>query len=123
MNHHAPPAAPAPGATNDEEYDLGGAEAVLAGTLALMTGHAQACCTGKREAMARKITANLQTLAQRGGCSPAFAAMLWNLQARWAQLSAALDAASTQGAERALPLQPAQPLRHALWMAAPEVLQ
>ena len=122
MNHHAPPVAPAAGAALEEEYDLSGAEAVLAGTLALMTGHAQASCTGQRAAMAHKITANLQTLARRRGGSPAFTAMLRNLQERWAQLYAALDAPSPQGAERAS-LQPAQPSRHALRMAAPKVLQ
>jgi hypothetical protein len=40
------------------------AEALLAGTLALMTGHAQACCEGQRALMAKKIIANLFMLSR-----------------------------------------------------------
>ncbi len=46
----------------DEEYSLPCAEALLAGTLTLMSGHMQACCDTHREAMGRKIIANLQLL-------------------------------------------------------------
>lgn len=98
----------------DEEYSLPCAEALLAGTLALMTGWAQACCDGHREPMARKIVANLQSLARLETLTPHFRTMLWSLQTRWAQQCAegrageALVAAET---------------RRALWHSAPEALQ
>ena len=58
---HAPdtPDTPTSGTHCDEEYSLPCAEALLAGTLALMTGYVQACCDSHRDAMGRKIAANL----------------------------------------------------------------
>ena len=55
---HAPHQ-PNAGSHADEEYSLPCAEALLAGTLALMTGYVQACCDSHRDAMGRKIAANL----------------------------------------------------------------
>src|SRR3989344_4516252 len=62
---HAPdmPDLPTSGAHCDEEYSLPCAEALLAGTLALMTGYVQACCDSHRDALRRKIAANLPLLA------------------------------------------------------------
>ena len=103
-----------PEANRDEEYSMPCMEALLAGTLALMTGYAQACCDSHREAMARKIVTNLEALSQAQALSPHFRTMLWNLQARWQpqglqeHASAALTAAEQ---------------RRALWLAAPEAVQ
>jgi hypothetical protein len=89
-------------------------EALLAGTLALMTGYAQACCDSHREAMARKIATNLESLAQAQALSPHFRTMLWNLLARWQPqgLQESATAALTAAEQR-----------RALWMKAPEALQ
>ena len=48
----------------DDEYIMAAADAVLAGTLALLTGHAQCACAQQRMMMARKIRSNLYLLAQ-----------------------------------------------------------
>jgi hypothetical protein len=95
--------------TADEEYSLPCAEALLAGTLALMTGHVQACCDNHRALMARKITANLAQLAEHPLLSPAFRAMLWNLRTRW-QLQLERDGALERPNE-------------SLWHASPAAMQ
>ena len=87
-------------ASTDEEYQMPCAEALLAGTLALMTGHVQACCDNHRELMAGKIVANLDQLSAHPLLSAAFRTMLWNLRTRWQlqceQQRAALPAQSDQ---------------------------
>ena len=102
MSH--PPAHPQPSAC-DEEYSLPCAEALLAGSLALMTGYAQAG-EPQREALGAKIAVNLQQLAGLGSLTPHFRTMLANLHERWA----------CQGGVAAH-----RP--RALWHAAPETLQ
>lgn len=67
----------------DEEYHLPCAEALLAGTLALMTGHAQACCDNNRQLMNAKIISNLSQLAEHALLSPQFRAALRSLRAHW----------------------------------------
>lgn len=109
-----------------EEYSLPCAEALLAGTLALMTGFAQACDAQHRDAMGRKIAANLQNLSQLESLTPHFRTMLWNLQARWAQpdlmpTSPAVGQGAVAAPER-VPRSPSEQ-RRALWHAAPDVLQ
>lgn len=68
---------------DEEEYVLPSAEAVLGATLALMTGHGQACCDGHRILMAKKILANLFYLSENPALSLPFKTMLWNLRERW----------------------------------------
>ena len=114
---HLPDTSPQ-SSTPDEEYSLPCAEALLAGTLALMTGHMQACCDTHRAAMGRKIVANLQMLGQMEVFTPHFRTMLWNLQGRWAQ----------QGAESVSQPAPREAVsaaeRHrALWLSAPDTVQ
>ncbi|HSW25229.1 MAG TPA: hypothetical protein VLJ62_20880, partial [Burkholderiaceae bacterium] len=46
------------------EFVLSHVEAVLAGTLALMTALAQGCCDEHRRAIRRKVIANLAELEQ-----------------------------------------------------------
>ncbi|MBO9678009.1 MAG: hypothetical protein J7556_07205 [Acidovorax sp.] len=112
MNTLPPPQQGA--AARDEEYSLPCAEALLAGTLALMTGWAQACCDSHREPMARKIVANLQNLAQLEALTPHFRTMLWSLQTRWVQQCTNVRAGEALVAAEA---------RRALWHSAPEALQ
>lgn len=69
--------------TGDQEYRLPCAEALLAGTLALMTGHAQACCEDRRRLMGARIVSQLDQLAQHGRLSPVFRAALANLRTHW----------------------------------------
>lgn len=97
----------APDATSDaghadEEYGMPCAEALLAGALALMTGHAQACCDGQRAHMAGKVADSLHLLSRHAGLSPDFRAMLRRLQRRWVP----------QEAGPAEPLLPPQTLWH-----------
>lgn len=107
----------------DEEYSLPCAEALLAGTLALMTGYVQACCDSHREAIGRKIVANLQNLSQLASLTPHFRTMLWNLQARWTQHC------NPPGQGTAMsPLDEKDALnqaeqRRALWHTAPDAMQ
>lgn len=67
----------------DEEYTMPCAEAMLAGTLALMTGYAQHQDTGVRHLMARKVVSNLFFLSGHPHLSDAFRTMLGNLRIRW----------------------------------------
>lgn len=113
---HAPDT-PASSAHCDEEYSLPCAEALLAGTLALMTGYVQACCDSHRDAMGRKITANLQMLADAEGFTPHFRTVVWSLQGRWAQQSAG------QGGDAASAALSAAEQRRALWIPTPETVQ
>lgn len=94
----------------DEEYGMPCAEALLAGALALMTGHAQACCAGQRGVMARKVADNLHMLARHSALSPEFRTMLAKLQQRWAQQDA--------GPHDLVRLPP-----QVLWHKTPEALQ
>lgn len=94
----------------DEEYTLPRAEALLAGTLALMTGHVQATQTLQQLRLAAQIAANLAALARDPALSPGFAHLLCGLQQRWqAQGTPARDA-STAATQR-------------LWCAPPTALQ
>lgn len=102
---------------SDEEYSLPCAEALLAGTLALMTGYVQACCDSHREAMGHKIVTNLQLLGQADVLTPHFRTMLRNLQSRWVKQCGAAPAEPVAAA-----LSVAEQ-RRALWLPAPEVVQ
>lgn len=110
LPHHTPDAC-------DEEYSLPCAEAVLAGTLALMTGYMQACGGPQRDAMGHKIAAGLQDLACSGQFTPHFCALLGSLQRRWVQQCGAAGAAPCSAA-----LSLAEQ-RRVLWVPAPKVLQ
>lgn len=68
---------------DEEEYSMPGSEALLACTLALMTGHAQACSDSQRQLIAQKISHHLSQLAAHPLLSPQFRSMLWNLHQRW----------------------------------------
>lgn len=113
---HAPDR-PDAGSHTDEEYSLPCAEALLAGTLALMTGYVQACCDSHRDAMGRKISANLQLLADADGFTAHFRTVVWSLQGRWeGQCKARQDTAATAAMVAA-------EQRRVLWHTAPEAMQ
>ena len=105
-------------AHRQEEYTLPCAEAVLAGTLALMTGHAQACCCSQRAALGEKVVAGLQQLAHHSShFTPHFRALLGSLQRKWAQQCTA-DAQAPRSAALSAAEQ-----RRALWVQAPRMVQ
>ena len=76
----------------DMEVELPAVEAVLAATLALMTGYAQALQAdldpGHRVLMGDKIGRNLASLARHAGLSEGFQRIALGLQARWALMAA-----------------------------------
>ena len=95
------------------------AEALLAGTLALMTGHAQACCEGQRALLAKKIIANLFMLSRHPAAPPNFRAIAANLHSLWVRLL-------KQGPEQpqqALPSADSFDPHRVLWHTTPETLQ
>ena len=112
---------------------LPSAEAVLAATLALMTGHAQACCEERRWAMLTKTIANLDLVARHPGMSPGFKAVVAQLHGMWLQLLESRQEPAPQSprtrSNQAKPPQRAnkhppqitQP--RVLWHASPEILQ
>lgn len=75
-----------------EEHELTSIEAVLAGTLALMTGYAQALQAElhpeQRLLMGAKIGRNLELLAQHVAVSEPFRRIALGLRARWQLMSA-----------------------------------
>jgi len=80
-----------------EEHELPCIEAVLAGTLALMTGYSQALQAAthpeQRLLMGRKITRQLELLAEHTQLSCGFRQVLGNLSQRWQLMSACTEAA------------------------------
>ncbi len=71
------------------EIEMPAAEALLAGTLALMTGFdepraSSPGATGAHQALlARKISENLALLAEHPMLTPAFQTIVWGLCSRW----------------------------------------
>ena len=100
MPHHARPHSPAEAASRnqDEEYLLSEHEAVLAATLALMTGFAHGCCPAHKGPMAAKVADQLSALVhslQGPALSADMQALLLRLRTRW-------TAAAAQHAEQHL---------------------
>lgn len=69
----------------DDDFDhLPSVDALTAGTLALMTGYAQAPAgCPNRDLMARKLVSNLFLLSGHPRVSPPMRTMLANLRTRW----------------------------------------
>lgn len=86
----------------EEEFVLPATEAMLAGTLALMTGFAQSeTQAGVRQRMALKLVQNLQLLAERADLSDSMRTVLHRLEQQWrrtacADLSAGFDGLALQ---------------------------
>jgi hypothetical protein len=95
------------------------AQALLAGTLALMTGHAQACCEGQRALLAQKIIANLSMLSRHPGAPPNFRAIAANLHPLWVRV---LQPGPGQPEQGLLPADHSDTHR-VLWHTTPETLQ
>ena len=95
----------------DDEYTMPCAEALLAGTMALMTGHVQALSGAHREAMAAKIVSNLTALAEAPLLSPDFKTLLWALRQRWQDQMPGVAWAQLPDSERSL------------WHTSPEAVQ
>lgn len=97
----------------DEEYALPCAEALLAGTLALMTGHAQAICPNRRMLMALKIRHNLGQLRSHRGLNEQFRVVLLRLCHEWGALAVGLPDRPGTAAET--------PVR--TWLPTPGLMQ
>ncbi|MCU0925056.1 MAG: hypothetical protein MUF44_03150 [Hydrogenophaga sp.] len=96
----------------DDEYAMPTVEALMAGTLALLTGYAQSApdCA-HRPLMAKKVVSNLFFLSGHPELSAPMKSMLSNLRTRW-QLEI----------EKNVPaLQPGIP--NSLWHGSPEAVQ
>ena len=115
-----------PHAQNEnEEHELPSIEAVLAGTLALMTGYSQSLQAAlqpeHRVLMSAKIGSNLSLLIDHPDLSGGFRKVLCGLCQRWQQMSACTEEAcpqlTTSRGGTSVAAQP--PLR----MAAPKRLQ
>ena len=78
-----------------EEHELPSVEAVLAGTMALMTGYAQALQAElhpeQRLMMGAKISRNLELLAANTTMSEPFQRIALGLRARWQLMSACTE--------------------------------
>jgi len=74
---------------DEDAYVLPRTEALLAATLALMTGHAESDCAQQRAQLAFKIGANLLALSDQAGLSTALRALVWRLHGHWEALEQA----------------------------------
>ena len=94
-----------------EEHELPSVEAVLAGTLALMTGYSQALQADlhpqQRIQMGVKIGANLDLLAGHPALSENFQRLLLGLRARWRAMSDCTAQAAPAWADGIAALAPA----------------
>lgn len=96
----------------DEEHVLPCAEAMLAGTLALMTGHAQSACATQRDLMGQKIRSNLFFLGQHPGLTPSFRTVLQRMHQHWDTLVKASDGPAAPSSLRSDGLLPERRLWH-----------
>lgn len=103
----------------DEEHVMPCAEAMLAGTLALMTGHAQSACAIQRDLMGRKIRSNLFFLGQHTGLSPSFRTVVQRMHRHW---DALLKAGDRPAAGQALNTDDLLPERR-LWHTTASTIQ
>lgn len=125
-------------ADDDEEYVMPCAEALMAGTLALMTGHARCGCAQHRDMMARKAAVNLNTLSHHPHISDGLRSVAQKLYEQWIEVIQAdlLNAlAVPAGATPSVPTHDAAHIAQyraelsraeksrALWHTTPEVIQ
>ena len=97
--------------TPNDEYIMAAADAMLAGTLALLTGHAQCGCAQQRLLMARKIRSNLYLLSQHPAVPPPLRLVVQRLHGHWDGIVAQAGVSTGLGIE--LP-------ESRLWHTAPE---
>lgn len=95
------------------EYVMPCAEAMLACTLALMTGHAESNSAPHRALMARKISSHLFHLGQHPGLTPNFRSVVQRMHGHWGTLLAGCEAVlPTAAAPGPADLLPEQRLWH-----------
>lgn len=99
----------------NEEYTMPRTEALLAATLALMTGLVQSDTGIDREAMSHKICANLSALSGDPLLSPGFQSLLWVLCSRWQH--------QAQGVVRGRGVTDRRSEARNLWHHSPEAVQ
>jgi hypothetical protein len=110
--------APPPSESNDpiEEYELPCSEAMLAGTLALMTGYSQSLQAehdpAQRLHISLRVAHNLERLAGQPTLSEPFRALSAKLTTLWRQMARCTADARTDCLEGALPAAPGQRLLH-----------
>ena len=129
--------------TVDDEYTMPCAQAMVAGTLALMTGHARCGCAQHRDMMGSKAAYNLGQLAQHPAMSEGFREVAFKLHMQWVELVQAerIRQHPSDHLPAQAPLRPAADRTHlstaemsraemaraemsrALWHTTPEVIQ
>ena len=122
--------------SGEDEYTMPCAEAILAGTLALMTGHARCGCATHRDMMASKAACNLASLAKHPVMSEEFRVVAAKLHTQWVELIHAERISqhqSLQTAQHAATVTPTAymssaemsraEMARALWHKSPEVIQ
>lgn len=95
-----------------DEFVMPCAEAMLAGTLALMTGHAQSSCLSQRALLGRKVLSNLLSLGQQSRFSPDFRVVVQRMHQHWDVLLKAYDKAELSTMLNADDLLPERRLWH-----------
>lgn len=95
-----------------DEFVMPCAEAILAGTLALMTGHAQSSCVKQRALMGRKVLSNLFSLGKHPRLSPNFRTVVQRMHQHWESLLEAYDKVETSTLLNADDLLPERRLWH-----------
>lgn len=102
--------APARDTHEIEEYELPCSEAVLAGTLALMTGYSQALQAerdpAQRLLLSLRIAHNLERLAGQAGLSAPFRALSGKLATLWQQMARCTSDAGTDCLDGSAPPAP-----------------
>lgn len=81
---------------DDDGYEMPSAEAMLAGTLALMTGHAESGCGHHKGLMAKKVVSNLFFLSGHPALNPHFRQVVQRMHAHWARIVNPADDAVTR---------------------------
>jgi hypothetical protein len=121
------PLSPRPTALPDDDEGLAmpSPEALLAGTLALMTGVVERAALlqplaahGQSLLMASKVRVNLRGLVEHPQLSPAFRSTLERLRGHWDRLAVSADAAAPAASSASCAETQAR-----LWHRAPERLQ
>lgn len=115
MNHPQQPS------DEDEAYEMPTLEALLAGTLALMTGHAQHGNEHQRCLMAAKIARQLNHLGQHPALSAHCRTVMSRLSTPWRQAAQGLDMALEPTAAAHATPTPLQPSEQ--WHATARRLQ
>lgn len=95
-----------------DEFVMPCAEAMLAGTLALMTGHAQSSCLSQRALLGRKVLSSLLLLGQQARFSPDFRVVVQRMHLHWDMLLKAHDKAELPALRNADELLPERRLWH-----------